>query len=178
LGSTGVSAAIVNALIGAAADPEPAVRITAVRALALTGDRRAAPALAAHLSDEARLVRVSAAEGLMNLGVAQLDGAQGAALQRAQDEWATSLRTFNDIAADQIAAGWLDGARGHIDDAVKELQAAIALDPADPRPLVYLGVIAARQKQYEDALRYFTFAKKIAPGYQNLDRLIEEVRKQ
>jgi predicted CXXCH cytochrome family protein len=176
-GSAGVSPAIVNALIGAAADPEPAVRITAVRALALTGDRRAGPALAAHLSDEARLVRVSAAEGLMDLGVTQLEGAQGVALQRAQDEWATSLRMFNDVAADQITAGWLDAMRGRIDDAVNELHAAIAIDPTDAKPLVYLGVIAARQKQYEEALRYFTAAKKIAPAYQNLDRLIEEVRK-
>jgi HEAT repeat protein len=163
--------------MGAAADPEPAVRITAVRALGLTGDRRAAPALAAHLSDEARLVRVSAAEGLMGLGVTQLEGAQGAALQRAQDEWAASLRTFNDVAADQITVGWLDATRGRIDDAVNELHAAIAIDPADPQPLVYLGVIAARQKHYDDALRYFTSAKKLAPSYQNLDRLIEEVRK-
>ena len=175
--AAGFSAAILNALIGAAADPEPAVRITAVRALAITGDRRAAPVLAAHLSDEARLVRVSAAEGLMNLGVTQLEGVQGQALQRAQDDWAISLRTFNDVAADQITVGWLDAARGRLDEAVAELRAAIALDPLDAKPLVYLGVIAARQNRFSEALQFFTSAKKIAPNYHNLDRLIEEVRK-
>ena len=176
-GSAALSSSVINSLIGASADPEPSVRVMAVRALGLTGDRRAAPVLAAHLKDETRLVRVSAAEGLMTIGVTELDGAAGDALRRAQEEWATSLRTFNDDAADQITVGWLDAVRGKTEEAVSELQAAIAIDPADPKPNVYLGMIAARQSKYDEALRYFTIAKKLAPSYQNLDRLIEEVRK-
>jgi tetratricopeptide (TPR) repeat protein len=173
----GFSPAVLNTLIGAAADPEPAVRVTAMRALALTGDRRAAPVLAAHLGDEARLARVAAAEGLMALGVTHLEGAQGAALNRAQDEWALSLRTFNDVAADQVTVGWLDLVRGNTDLGVSELRAAIALDPADAKPHVYLGITAARAGRYDEALQYFNTAKKLAPAYQNLDRLIEEVHK-
>jgi predicted CXXCH cytochrome family protein len=167
----------VNALIGAAADPEPAVRITAVRALSAVGDRRLAPVLAAHLTDEARVARVSAAEGLLNLGMTQLEGAQGAALARAQDEWATSLRFFNDVAADTATLGWLDASRGRSEEATKEFQTAIALDPTDARPHVYLGLLAARRGQYAEALQHLKTAQLISPLYNGLDRFIEQVSK-
>jgi hypothetical protein len=172
-----VDSSIINALIGAAADPEPAVRITAVRALSFTGDRRAAPVLAAHLGDDARLVRVSAAEGLMDLGLTRLEGDQGRALSLAQDEWSASLKTFNDISADHATLGWLDAARGYGEDAAKELRTAIALDPTDARPHVYLGIMAARLGQLDEALKQFNTAKILSPAYRNLDRLIQEVHK-
>jgi hypothetical protein len=177
-GSQPVDGFVFNALVGAAADLEPAVRITAVRALGLTGDPRAAPVLAAHLGDDARLVRVSAAEGLMGLGVTHLEGTIGRALSVAQDEWSESLKTFNDVAADHTTLGWLDTARGNSEDAAKELRTAIALDSTDARPHVYLGIIAARQGQLDEALRQFNIAKALSPSYWNLDRLIEEVHKQ
>jgi len=170
----GVSPDTVNSLIGAAADPEAAVRITAIRALGLVGDRRVAPILAAHLADDSRLARVSAAEGLMNLSVNHLEGAQGAALNRAQDEWTTSLRFFNDVAADQTTLGWLDAARGKSEEAVKELRAAIALDPSQARPHVYLGLLAAQQQHYAEAIVHFKNAKAINPSYANLDQLIAQ----
>ena len=177
------SAEVVNALIGAAADREPAVRITAVRALSFIpiaptgGDSRVASVIAAHLTDSSRLVRVSAAESLMTFGITHLDGARGQALARAQDEWAESLRTFNDVAADHTALGWLEAARGRSEEAAKELRVAIALDPRDARPHVYLGVLAARAGRYDEALQHFKAAKTIDPAYQNLDRLIEESSK-
>jgi Flp pilus assembly protein TadD len=133
--------------------------------------------LAAHLTDPARVARVSAAEGLMGLGISALDGAAGEALARAQDEWAISLATFNDLASDHTTLGWLLAARGRADDATKELTTAIALDPADARPHVLLGVLNARAGRYDEALRYFKNAKKIDPAYQNLDRLIAEAEK-
>ncbi|OLC46680.1 MAG: hypothetical protein AUH43_13340 [Acidobacteria bacterium 13_1_40CM_65_14] len=171
---------IVNALIGAAADPEPAVRITAVRALSyisLESDARVPAVIAAHLTDGSRLVRVSAAEALMAYGVTHLDGARGQALARAQDEWAESLRTFNDVAADHTMLGRLEAERGRSEEAVKELRIAIDLDPRDARPHVYLGVLAARDRRYEEALQHFKTAKRLDPSYQNLDRLIEEASK-
>jgi hypothetical protein len=176
-GAAPVNAAVTNALIGAAADPEPTVRTMAVRALALTRDSRVPPVLAAHLSDPARLVRVSAVEGLTSLGITKLDGPAGEALARAQDEWAASLATFNDIADDHTTLGWLHAARGRPEDAARELRTAIALDAADPRPHVYLGILAARSGRYDEALQQFKIAKTIAPSYKNLDRLIQEVQK-
>jgi Flp pilus assembly protein TadD len=140
-------------------------------------DPRIASVVAAHLTDRARLVRVAAAEALMALGITQLEGARGQALARAQDEWADSLRTFNDIAADHTVLGWLEAARGRGEEAAKSLRVAITLDPRDPQPHVYLGVIAARAGRFDEALQHFKAAKALAPAYQNLDRLIEEASK-
>jgi len=168
---------VTNALIGAAADPEPIVRITAVRSLAAVDDPRVPSVLAAHLADPIRLVRVSAAEGLLDRGVARLDGAAGDALTRAQDELADSLRTFNDVSSDHTTLGWLDALRGRPAESAAELRTAIELDPRAARPRVYLGVLAARGGKYEEAVRHWKAARALAPAYPNLDRLIEEAQK-
>ena len=133
--------------------------------------------LAARLVDDIRVVRVSAAEALMTLGVVALDGPAGSALSRAQDEWAASLATFNDVADDHTTLGRLDAARGRTDEAARELATAARLDPADPKPHVYLGVMAARANRFTEALQQFKIAKTLSPSYQNLDRLIEEAQK-
>jgi tetratricopeptide (TPR) repeat protein len=172
-----VSRDTLNALIGAAADPEPMVRITAVRTLALVDEPRVTPVLAAHLVDPSRVVRVSAAEGLLNLGIASIEGAAGQALERAQDEWAESLRTFNDEAADHTTLGWLEASRGRTATAVEELTTAIRLDPSSARPHVFLGILAARASRFDEALQHFRKAKSLAPSYPNVDRLIEEAQR-
>lgn len=170
-------ALVTNALIGAAADPEPMVRVTAIRSLSAVDDPRVLPVVAAHLIDPLRLVRVSAAEALLDRNVAQLDGAAGQALSRAQDELAESLRTFNDIASDHATLGWLEASRGRPEHGAAELRTAIDLDARDPRPHVYLGIIAARAANYEEALRQWKAAKALAPAYRNVDRLIDEAQK-
>ncbi|HET9831849.1 MAG TPA: multiheme c-type cytochrome [Vicinamibacterales bacterium] len=169
-----VSPVVMNALIGAAADPDPLVRITALRSLSLIVEPRVPPVLAAHLTDEVRLVRVSAAEALTTQGVVQLPGPAGDALARALDEWSESLRAFNDVAADHTTLGWLEAQRGRHNEAEKSLKTAIALDPTDARPHVYLGVLAAREGRFDDAIRHFKAAKSISPSYQNLDLLLSE----
>jgi hypothetical protein len=174
--ATRLAPTTVNALVGAAADPEPIVRITAIRSLAVIDDPRVPPVLAAHLGDTVRLVRVGAAEGLFNRGISVLDGPAGQALIRAQDEWADSLRTFNDQASDHTTLGWLEAARGHVESAIVELRAGIDLDPRAARPHVYLGVLAARAGKFDEALQHFRRAKALAPDYQNLDRLIAEAQ--
>ena len=172
------AADVVNPLIGAASDPEPSVRAMAVQSLSAIGDDRTTAVIAARLADPARVVRVRAAEALLDRGIIRLDGAVGAALARAQDEWAESLRTFNDDGRDQAALGWLELSRGRTPAAVEALNAAIALDPSAARPHVYLGVIAARAARYDDALKQFTLARSLQPGYPNIDRLIEEARRE
>jgi tetratricopeptide (TPR) repeat protein len=169
--------AIVNALIGAADDREPIVRIAAVRSLGLIPTPRLVPVLAAHLVDEARIVRVRAAEALFNIGVTSLDGPPGRALGAAQGEWAASLRTFNDSAADHVTLGRLQAARGRIDEAIQELNAANKLNPSIPQPHLQLGLIAARAGRYDEALREFKAVQLLAPTYPNIDRLIEEAQK-
>ncbi len=170
-------AAVTNALIGAAADPEAIVRITAVRALGLLRETRLAPILAAHLNDSSRVVRVAAAEALMSLGITRLDGEPGAILSRAQDEWAESLRTFNDDAADHARLGWLEASRGRTDEGERELRTAARLDPSNPQAQVYLGILAARAGRFDEAAQRFRAAKALSPAYPNIDRLIEEAQK-
>jgi len=174
--NTPSAADVVNPLIGAASDPEPSVRAMAVQSLSAVVDDRTTAVIAARLADPARVVRVRAAEALLDRGIIRLDGAVGAALGRAQDEWAESLRTFNDDGRDQAVLGYLEMSRGRTPAAVDALNAAIALDPAAARPHVYLGVIAARAGKYDDALKQFTTARALQPGYPNIDRLIDEAR--
>ena len=170
-------ATIVNALIGAAADPEAIVRITAVRSLATIDDPRALPVLAAHLNDPARLVRVAAAEGLLRRGVSTLEGSAAQPLARAQDDLAQSLRTFNDLSGDHTTLGRLYSARGDDTHAAAELEIAIQLDPRAAEPHVYLGVMAARAGKYLDAVQHWKTARNLDRDYPNLDRLIEEAQK-
>ena len=152
------------------------MRATAVQSLSAVVDDRTTTVIASRLADPARVVRVRAAEALLDRGIVRLDGAVGAALARAQDEWAESLRTFNDDGRDQAVLGWLEMSRGRTPAAIEALNAAIALDPAAARPHVYLGVIAARAGRYGEALKQFTTARSLQPTYPNIDRLIGEAR--
>jgi predicted CXXCH cytochrome family protein len=168
----------VNALIGAAADPDPVVRAQAVFALAATGaaDRVLIP-LTARLTDSSRVVRVRAAEALLAFGVAELPGNAGAALARAQDEFAQGLTDFPDVAANHAALGWLDSERGRLPEAQAALDRAIHLDPMAPRPWVLKGVIAAREGNFAQASELWRKAKSIEPDYPNIDQLIKEAEK-
>jgi tetratricopeptide (TPR) repeat protein len=173
-----LSAAQINALVGAAADPEPIVRAQAVTALLAAGDRdRALPPIAARLTDPARVVRARAAEALLGLGVSSLPGAAGEALGRAQDEFALALGQFPDAANNHAALGWLEAERDRSIPAIAALDTAIRLDPRIARPLVIKGVIAAREGRFKEAAELWRKAKSLEPGYPNIDRLIQEAEK-
>jgi tetratricopeptide (TPR) repeat protein len=168
---------LVNALIGAAADPEPTVRAAAVRSLGYVNDRRALMPIVARLQDETRVVRTIAAEGLLRMGVYTLPGQAADVLMRAQDELAAALTTFPDTVNNHVTLGWLESERGRQDAATRALDTALQLDATYPRAHVYKGLVSARTGQYGEAIRHWETAKKLDPGYPNLDRLIEEARK-
>ena len=173
-----LSRAEVNALVGAASDPEPTVRARAVMALIATGERdRIIPPLAARLVDEARVVRMSAAEALLTLGIAELPGAVGEALSRAQDEYADALQAFDDAPSNHSALGWLESERGRVAEATAALDRAIHLNPRAARPYVTKGVIAARRERFREAADLWRKARDLEPSYPNIDRLIEEAEK-
>lgn len=173
-----VETRLLNMLIGAAADPEAVVRAAAVRALAATGrsDRIVTP-LVARLVDQARVVRVRAAESLLMLGIAELPGRAGEALRKAQDEYAASLDAFPDVAANHASRAWLASQRGLLDEAEKAVERAIQVDPNFARPYVIKGVLAARAGRYEDAVGLWKKARSIEPGYPRIDDLIAEAEK-
>jgi tetratricopeptide (TPR) repeat protein len=168
----------LNALIGAAADPESLVRAQAVFALLATGAReRVLAPLTARLTDASRVVRARAAEALLAFGVAELPGAAGVALDRAQDDYAQALTDFPDAAANHTALGWLQSERRQLPEAKAALDRAIHLDPAAPRPWVIKGVIAAREGNFALASELWRKAKSIEPSYPNINQLIAEADK-
>lgn len=166
---------LVNTLIGAAADPEPMVRASAVRALGLVGRQgNVVAALLARLVDAARVVRMHAAEALLDLGVVELPGRAGEELSRAQDEYVLGMAMFPDIATNQAALGWMQAERGRFTEAEQALDTAIALEPRFARPWVVKGVVAARGGRFAEAGELWRKAKSIEPAYPNIDRLIAE----
>ena len=168
----------INALIGAAADPEPMVRAQAVNALLASGDRdRVLAPLLARLTDTARVVRARAAEALLSFGVAELPGIAGVALSRAQNDYAQSLRDFPDVPGNHAALGWLESERNRPAEAHSALDTAIRLDPRAARPLVVKGVLAARAGNFAEAIEFWQKAKSLDPTYPNIDRMIAEAER-
>ena len=177
-GPVKLNAAQVNALIGAAADPEAVVRAHAVTALVATGERdRILAPLTARLLDSARVVRVRAAEGLLALGVIELPGAAGALLAKAQDEYAAALDEFRDVPDNHSAMAWLATLRGQHTTALEAIERAIALDANAARPYVIKGVIAARGGNFAAAAGLWRKAKSLDSAYPNIDHLIAEAEK-
>ena len=152
------------------------VRATAVQSLGRIVEDRTTAVIAAHLTDASRVVRVRAAAALLDRGIARLDGSVGAALARAQDEWADSLRTFNEPhgsvdarLARAVARTHRSGDRGARHRGARR--------PRRPQPHVYLGVAAARAGRYEEAVKQFTAARALKRDYPNIDKLIDEAQK-
>jgi predicted CXXCH cytochrome family protein len=176
--AAGSTPAIINALIGAASDPEPTVRAAAVRGLGAVNDQqRVLSPLTARLIDPARVVRARAAEVLMAFGVSHLPDAAGLALMRAQEEYALSLRSFPDSAANHAALAWLEAQRGRLPEALAAADDALRVEPRFARPWVIRGVILARQEKFADAVEAWKKARSLEPSYPNIDQLIREAEK-
>jgi predicted Zn-dependent protease len=173
-----VTPAIVNALIGAADDPEAEVRASALKALGTIGDReRALAPVLARLADSSRVVRTKAAEVLVSFGIVQLPGAAGEALRTAQDEYVVSLDTFPDVASNHASKGWLEAERGNVAVARAALDNATMVEPNYAFPWVIKGVLLAREGKFGEAAEMWKKARSIEPSYPNINQLIAEAEK-
>ena len=174
-------APVLNGLLGAAADPEPMVRIMATRSLGIVlervGDLQKAGGLTARLVDPVRTARAMAAGALLRLGIGALDGAAGAALARAQDDYAQMLMAFPDTASNHTSLGWLELSRGRLGEAGHALDHAVALAPRDAAPRVAMGVLLARQDRLADAIKEWRAAQKLDPKDPRPERLIAEAER-
>ena len=169
---------IVNAMIGAANDPEPSVRAAAVRSLGIIGDRdRSLGAVLARLIDPARIVRARAAEVLESFGILELSGLAGEKLRSAQEEWVSALRTFPDSASAQATLAWFESQRGNLAASHAAVDAAIGLSPSYAYAWVVKGVLSAREGKFADAVEMWKKARSIEPSYPNIDQLIAEGEK-
>ncbi len=101
--------------------------------------------LNARLRDRARVVRVLAASGLLSLGISSLPAASQPAFAAAQDEYADSLLSFPDTAANQLALGILRARQGRFGEAIVEWQQGRRLDPSDAR---FEKLIAAAKQRH------------------------------
>ena len=173
-----VTPALLNSMIGAASDPEAIVRAAAVRGLGSASDQpNLLSPLSARLVDVSRVVRARTAEVLLAFGISQLPGVAGAALNRAQDDYAESLRTFPDVAANHAALAWLEAQRGRLREAVEAADNALAVDPRLARAWVIKGVVHARAGNYADAIADWKKAQALEPSYPNIGKLIEEAER-
>ena len=177
-GTIVITPAIVNALIGAADDPEPVVRTAALKALGAIGDReRALGPVLARLVDRTRVVRAKAAEVLVWFGIVELPGPAGEALKRAQEEYVLSLDMFPDAASNHADKGWLEAERGNVVAARDALDKAIMVEPNYAFPWVVKGVLLAREGKFVEAVEMWKKARSIEPSYPNIDQLIAEGEK-
>ena len=133
--------------------------------------------IVARLSDEARVVRVKAAEVLVSFGVIELPGPAGQALQKAQDEYIVSLDTFPDTASNHAAKGWLESERGNTAVARDALNRATLVEPNYAFPWVVKGVLLAREGRFAEAVEMWKKARAIEPSYPNINQLIAEAEK-
>jgi tetratricopeptide (TPR) repeat protein len=173
-----VTPAIVNAMVGAANDPEAVVRVSAVSARGALGDRqRSIAPILARLVDQTRVVRAKAAEVLGSFGIVELPGAAGEALTKAQNEYIISLDTFPDIASNHAAKGWLEAERGNVVVARDALNKATQVDPNYAFAWVVKGVLLAREGRFAEAVEMWKKARSIEPSYPNIDQLIAEAEK-
>jgi tetratricopeptide (TPR) repeat protein len=173
-----ITPAMINALIGAASDPEAIVRAAAVRGLGVVPDQqRVMSPLTARLVDPARVVRARTAEVMMAFGVSHLPEAAGVALLRAQEDYAQSLRNFPDSAVNHASLAWLEAQRGRLPEALAAADDALRVNPKFARPWVIKGVILARQEKFADAVEAWKKARSLEPTYPNIERLIGEAER-
>jgi len=154
------------------------VRIAAVQALGALGDRRAIPPLVARTKDEARVARSSAAASLFLLGIVKLDGAAGAALARAQEDYVASLKTFADQAQDHALLAYFESARGNSGEATREIDTAIHLQADRPQFHLFKGIILARLGRLKEAIAEWQIVRRLDPAEPTAGRLIAEAERQ
>ena len=133
--------------------------------------------IVARLGDEARVVRVKAAEVLVGFGIVELPGAAGEALRNAQNEYVVSLDAFPDVASNHAAKGWLEAERGNVIVARDALNRATLVEPNYAFPWVVKGVLLAREGKFAEAVEMWKKARSIEPSYPNIDQLIAEAEK-
>lgn len=167
----------LTSLMGAAADPEPMVRVMATRALGRAADRRAIMPIAARLTDQVRTVRAAAAESLLRHGISRFDGPASVALARAQEDYAESLRAFPDSPGSHTALAFLNLSRGRLEEARANVSTAAHLDPANVPMRFVRGLVHATAGQYDEALKEWKAVKAADPAYRDIDRKIEELQK-
>ncbi len=124
-----------------------------------------------------RIVRLTSAFSLLNLGVLEMEGENGPRLARAQAEYVQALRNWPDVPEFRVNLGSYHILRKNYAEAISELQIAIQLNPELPDAYYNAGRAYAYQGQFKQALDSWKKARELKPTYPDIDRLIDAAEK-
>jgi predicted CXXCH cytochrome family protein len=146
----------------AMSDPQPLVRATAALRITAGSEHRpaAVAALTRALADPIATVRLGAGASLVNLGIAQLSGADGERLESAKRLFHARAELTSDDAQQQLGAGRFYLLSGDPVNAIGALRTSLKLDPEIPAQY-YLAYAYAKQADYRSAREIL---QRIAPS--------------
>lgn len=133
------------AAVQAVDDESPLVRAAVAVSLPFhTSRTQAVSLLEGLLSDSSRSVRTSAARSLLEFSPDQWSSSSGTALRKALDEVEQGLKYNNDRAGAHMAQGLLAEQQGRQQEAIRQYQAAIAVEPGVAGPRTNLAALLER----------------------------------
>jgi len=91
--------------------------------------------------------------------------ARGAAFRDAETLWRDTLATHPDVAMARINLGMLLHGAGRHEEAAREFEAALALEPGDPDALNDLALALVAQGKTAEAIARWEEAVRVAPGH-------------
>jgi HEAT repeat protein len=179
LGSFEGDPAVLRALEHAVADSEPLVRAIAARTLNPGPAYRAevAAALTALLKDPVTTVRVTAAVGLIGMGMREPPGEYVEPLERAKQLFRARAALNADDADQDAAAGRFYMLTADPARAVAAFQAGLKLDPQIPLQYL-LGGAYAQQGNLRAAKQILEAIPSTDPQYEKAQRLLKAIAAQ
>ena len=166
-----------DALYRALSDSTALVRAVAALALRASASQRQslAAALTPMLGDPVNIVRVASAVALVNLGVRELPGEDGARFERAKQVYRTRAELNSDDAENQVAAGKFYYLAGDAARAVAAFRAGLKLDPATPAEY-FLAAAYVEENQFVEARKVLLGIPPGNPQYARAQRLLETIK--
>jgi Flp pilus assembly protein TadD len=159
------TAAMAPVIEGALADPDPLVRLGALRGAEAVPPDRLARLVAPLLRDPVRSVRIAAAQTLAGAPRGALTDAKRADFDRAAAELVQSERVNAERPESHLNLANLYARLGRPADAESELRTALWLDPAFVPALLNLADLLRAQGRDADGERFLDQALRVAPDH-------------
>jgi Tfp pilus assembly protein PilF len=147
----------------AMADGSPLVRSAAATQLRDDSNTETVQLLLKALTDDFRIVRISAASGLQRYPRARLSPADATRLQAATEEYKTSMMTNPDQWSSHYNMGNYHSDNGDVTQALKSYEKSSKLRPDVIQPLVNASILYARQGKPVESMAQLRKALAIAP---------------
>jgi len=166
---------IFDALVRAASDPEPLVRAVGLLNLKPSRNRfTAAAALVKALADPVATVRLASMLSLVNMGIRELPGEDGARFKAAMSMFQARAQFNADDAGQQVAAGRFYLLAADPLSAIAALRDGLRLDPTAPAQYLLAGAYA-EQSQYDKAREILLAIPPGDPQYDKAQRLLQAI---